>query len=88
MADSTEAVDVDEHGARPLRLGLVAERTPDGALVESGLPADAYFAEGHDGQWIVVVPSEDLVMVRLGFTPVRDDDRVLSTAVEMVAALR
>lgn len=31
-----------------------------------GFPDDMYFASGHDGQELVVVPSWDLVMVRLG----------------------
>jgi len=51
------------------------------------LPADAYFAEGHDGQWTIVVPSRRLVVVRLGFTPTRDDSRGLSTAVRLLRAL-
>jgi CubicO group peptidase (beta-lactamase class C family) len=35
------------------------------------LPADTYWLEGHDGQSIAVVPSKELVVVRLGLTPSR-----------------
>lgn len=33
------------------------------------LPPDAYFMNGHDGQSINVIPSEGIVVVRLGLTP-------------------
>ena len=35
------------------------------------LPADTYWMLGHDGQSIAIVPSKDLVVVRLGLTPER-----------------
>ncbi len=31
-----------------------------------GVPDDAYAAEGHDGQYVVVIPSRHMVIVRLG----------------------
>lgn len=36
------------------------------------LPTDTFFALGHDGQSITIIPSRDLVVVRLGLT--RDQD--------------
>lgn len=36
---------------------------------EAGLPSDAFILSGHDGQAIFVIPSMDLVIVRLGLTP-------------------
>lgn len=34
-----------------------------------GLPPDTFWLQGHDGQTIAVIPSDDLVVVRLGLTP-------------------
>jgi CubicO group peptidase (beta-lactamase class C family) len=38
---------------------------------ETGLPKGSYRFSGHDGQSVVVVPSERLVVVRMGLTPSR-----------------
>jgi CubicO group peptidase (beta-lactamase class C family) len=35
----------------------------------SGIPADALWLEGHDGQSMAIVPSANLVVLRLGLTP-------------------
>lgn len=40
-----------------------------GATAKAGVPADAYWLEGHDGQTVAVIPSQKLVIVRLGLTP-------------------
>ncbi|WP_353828107.1 serine hydrolase domain-containing protein [Agromyces sp. SYSU T0242] len=45
---------------------------PDGSLRWPELPEDTFYASGHDGQKVIVVPSEQLVVVRMGFTPEAD----------------
>ncbi|MEA3391933.1 MAG: serine hydrolase [Candidatus Marinimicrobia bacterium] len=42
-------------------LNRSGEKLPDA-------PGDTYFCQGHDGQWIIMVPSKDLVVVRLGYS--------------------
>ncbi|QPC92224.1 serine hydrolase [Mesorhizobium sp. INR15] len=42
-----------------------------GAGVSAGLPKDTYWMEGHDGQTVTIIPSEQLVIVRLGLTPAK-----------------
>jgi CubicO group peptidase (beta-lactamase class C family) len=41
-------------------------KNPDAAF---GIPADTFWMEGHDGQSIAIIPSRQLVIVRLGLTP-------------------
>ncbi len=41
---------------------------PDAAF---GIPADTFWLEGHDGQFIAIMPSRQLVVVRMGLTPAK-----------------
>ncbi|MFL6061862.1 MAG: serine hydrolase domain-containing protein [Marmoricola sp.] len=88
MADSTKAVAVKKSEEKGYASGWWSNTQADGSLVEKDLPGDTYFAEGHDGQWIVVVPSHHLVVARLGFTPdTGTDDRVVRLTADLLTAL-
>jgi CubicO group peptidase (beta-lactamase class C family) len=50
------------HGEKPAE-------NPDAAF---GLPGDSFWMAGHDGQYVAIIPSRHLVIVRMGLTPVRD----------------
>ncbi len=49
-------------GSDPVTPGV----DPDAAF---GIPADAFWMEGHDGQSVAMIPSRELVVVRMGLTP-------------------
>ena len=56
--------------------------------IEHGWPRDAFFAKGTIGQYVIVIPSERLVIVRLGRSPnwPPDDDGVFDLVRDVVAA--
>jgi hypothetical protein len=64
-----------------------ANRRVDGTLRHPLMPSDTYWASGHDGQQLVVVPSADLVVVRLGFTPTDVDLGVDRMIADVIPAL-
>jgi CubicO group peptidase (beta-lactamase class C family) len=51
------------------------------------LPADAYFMNGFQGQIVLVVPSENLVIARFGFTPAQNHG-VEALAADLIDRLR
>ncbi|TPN65370.1 serine hydrolase [Mesorhizobium sp. B1-1-1] len=59
-----------------------------GAGVAAGLPKDTYWMEGHDGQTVAIIPSEQLVVVRLGLTPAKLGYRPQTMVGALVKALR
>ncbi len=60
-----------EYGQGQLWLHGPRGGTPEGEESDAGftLPDDAFWAIGHDGQTITMIPSQNLVVVRLGLTP-------------------
>jgi CubicO group peptidase (beta-lactamase class C family) len=58
--------------------------------IAAGMPADSFMAKGSQGQYTVVIPSEDLVIVKIGWAYTLDDDRVAAERLvrEAIAALR
>ena len=40
--------------------------------IDTGPERDAFSAQGFEGQYTMVVPSKDLIVVRLGYTPEKD----------------
>ena len=53
---------------------------------DGSTPQDAYYAFGGSGNFIVVVPSKDLVLVRTGTGPATPDETFLETMLDYIAA--
>ncbi len=51
------------------------------------LPADTFWLEGHDGQTVAIIPSLQLVVVRLGLTPHKLDYKPQALLVEILKSL-
>jgi CubicO group peptidase (beta-lactamase class C family) len=58
--------------------------------VAGGMPSDSYMARGNQGQYLVIVPSAHLIVLRMGmaYTPGEDVDVVARLVGETLAALR
>jgi CubicO group peptidase (beta-lactamase class C family) len=60
------------------------------ARIAAGMSADSFMAKGSQGQYTIVVPSHDLVIVKLGWAYTPHDDRVAVERLvkETIAALQ
>ncbi|MBJ6131567.1 serine hydrolase [Ochrobactrum sp. Q0168] len=55
---------------------------------EDGIPDDAFWMSGHDGQTVMIIPSMHLSVVRLGLTPSRSGYTVQKLDAKIIKALR
>ncbi|MFD1197174.1 serine hydrolase domain-containing protein [Brucella gallinifaecis] len=53
-----------------------------------GIPSDAFWMSGHDGQSLIIVPSIKLAIVRLGLTPGRTGYKVPALQAEIIRTLQ
>ncbi|MER9136228.1 beta-lactamase family protein [Mesorhizobium sp. M0830] len=75
------------YGKGQLWIEAPGDEENPGAGVAAGLPKDTYWMEGHDGQTVAVIPSELLVVVRLGLTPAKLGYRPQTMVGALVKAL-
>lgn len=75
------------YGKGQLWLEAPGDEENPGAGVAAGLPKDTYWMEGHDGQTVAIIPSEQLVVVRLGLTPAKLGYRPQTMVGALVKAL-
>jgi CubicO group peptidase (beta-lactamase class C family) len=82
----TGADNCDVYGAGFWITAAKGPGKPFPSLLAKG-PRDAFMAQGHEGQLVVIVPSKDLVIVRLGHTSDTHGFRALGDWVERVVTL-
>lgn len=58
------------------------------AQSETGLPADAVWLQGHDGQTIAIIPSASLIVMRMGLTPLSVGYKPQNLLRAVIAALQ
>ncbi len=63
----------------------VPGENPDTAF---GIPADTFWMTGHDGQYVAIIPSKQLVILRMGLTPSRDHYQPEALVQAVLRALR
>lgn len=58
--------------------------------IPAGMPADSFMAMGSQGQYTIVIPSQDLVIVKIGWAYTPNDDHVAVERLvkETIAALQ
>jgi CubicO group peptidase (beta-lactamase class C family) len=81
------AEDCDVYGAGFWITPEAGSGKPDGGALAPNGPRDLFVAQGHEGQLIVIVPSKDLIVVRLGLLDDRTGFGPLGQWVEKVVAL-
>jgi CubicO group peptidase (beta-lactamase class C family) len=90
MREKAPAASNGEYGRGQLWLQGPEGGTPEGENPDVGfdLPADAFWMQGHDGQTVAMVPSANLVVVRLGLTPSKLHYKPQAMLSALVAALK
>jgi CubicO group peptidase (beta-lactamase class C family) len=60
------------------------------ARIAAGMPADSFMAVGSQGQYTIIIPSQDLVIVKIGWAYTPHDDHVAVERLvrETIAALQ
>jgi CubicO group peptidase (beta-lactamase class C family) len=76
------------YGKGQLWIEAPGDEDNPGAGVAGGLPKDTYWLEGHDGQSVAVIPSERLVVVRMGLTPSKLNYRPQKLVAALVKVLQ
>ncbi|MEM7548711.1 MAG: serine hydrolase [Bacteroidota bacterium] len=73
-ADYSKSVTKDSKGRYGAQFWLNANRTDGTDIRLPNVPTDAYMASGFQGQRVFIIPSMDLVIVRLGYDPAENFD--------------